>query len=96
MEKDIDEIIKMFRKKGKNIPEPDKKFFEDKEKLSTYVPLMTEPFRQGIIGPFHEAQLFVKPWGFKLSDISSVSLHLDFEHKKIKFCFLLLLEIFLI
>lgn len=70
VEKDIDEIIKMFRKRGKNLPEPDKKIFEDKEKLSMYVALMIEPFRQGIMGPFHEAQLFVKPWDFKLSDIS--------------------------
>jgi pimeloyl-ACP methyl ester carboxylesterase len=70
VEKDIDEIIKMFRKRGKNLPEPDKRIFEDKEKLSMYVLLMIEPFRQGIMGPFHEAQLFVKPWNFKLSDIS--------------------------
>ncbi|MFW9822033.1 MAG: alpha/beta hydrolase [Candidatus Thorarchaeota archaeon] len=69
LEKDINDIIKMFRKRGKNIPEPDKKFFEDKLKLSVYVPLMREPFRQGVIGPFHEAQLFVKSWGFKLGDI---------------------------
>ncbi|MHA2284101.1 MAG: alpha/beta hydrolase [Promethearchaeota archaeon] len=70
VKKDIDEIIKMFRKKGKNLPEPDKRFFEDKEKLSIYIPLMVEPFRQGIMGPFHEAQLFVKSWGFKLNNIS--------------------------
>jgi pimeloyl-ACP methyl ester carboxylesterase len=70
VERDIDEIIKMFRKRGKNLPEPDRKFFEEKEMLSMYVPLMIEPFRQGIMGPFHEAQLFVKPWGFKLGDIS--------------------------
>ncbi|MHA2035066.1 MAG: alpha/beta hydrolase [Promethearchaeota archaeon] len=68
--KEIDELIKMFQKKGKNLPESDKKFFEDKEKLGIYVPLMIEPFRQGIMGPFHEAQLFVKPWGFNLSDLS--------------------------
>jgi pimeloyl-ACP methyl ester carboxylesterase len=70
VKKDLDGLIKMFQKRGKNLPEPDKKIFEDKEKLSMYVPLMTEPFRQGIIGPFHEAQLFVKPWDFELSDIS--------------------------
>lgn len=70
VEKDIDAVIKSFRKRGKNLPEPDKKFFEDKEKLIIYLPLMTEPFRQGIMGPFHEAQLFVKPWDFKLSEIS--------------------------
>jgi pimeloyl-ACP methyl ester carboxylesterase len=70
VEKDIDEIIKWFRKRGKDLPAPDKKFFEEKEMLSVYVPLMIEPFRQGIMGPFHEAQLFVKPWDFKLRDIS--------------------------
>ncbi len=70
VEKNIDDIIRLFRKRGKNLPEPDKKFFEDKKKLSMYVPLMMEPFRQGVNGPFHEAQLFVKPWDFKLSDIS--------------------------
>jgi len=70
LEKDIDELMKMFRKRGKNLPEPDRKFFEDKEKLSMYIPLMTEPFRQGIMGPFHEALLFVKPWEFRLNEIS--------------------------
>ena len=70
LEKNIDEISKMFQKKSKKLPEPDKKIFEDKEKLSMYVPLMTEPFRQGIMGPFHEAKLFVKPWEFRLNDIS--------------------------
>ncbi len=70
VKKDIEKIIKMFRKRGKNLPEPDKKFFEDREKLSMYLPLMTEPFRQGIMGPFHEAQLFVKPWEFRLNEIS--------------------------
>ena len=70
VEKDIDAILKKFRKKNKNLPEPDKKIFEDKEKLRMYVSLMTEPFRQGIMGPFHEAQLYVTPWNFKLTDIS--------------------------
>ncbi|MBY8985478.1 MAG: alpha/beta hydrolase [Candidatus Lokiarchaeota archaeon] len=70
VEKDIEVILKKFRKRGKNLPEPDKKIFEDKEKLRMYVSLMTEPFRQGIMGPFHEAQLYVKPWNFKLTDIS--------------------------
>ena len=31
---------------------------------------MTEPFRQGIIGPFHEAKLLAGSWNFKLNDIS--------------------------
>ena len=31
---------------------------------------MTEPFRQGINGPFHEAKLLARSWDFNLSDIS--------------------------
>ncbi len=68
--KSIEEIMIKFQKKSKDLPEPDKKIMENKEKLSIYVELMTEPFRQGIAGPYHESILFVKPWGFNLEDIS--------------------------
>lgn len=69
-DKDIEDIIKLFQKRGKNLPDPDRRFFEDKEKLNMFVPLMTEPFRQGINGPFHEAKLLARSWDFNLNDIS--------------------------
>jgi pimeloyl-ACP methyl ester carboxylesterase len=69
-EKTIEEVLIKFQKKSKKLPEPDRKIMEDKEKLGIYVNLMTEPFRQGIDGPYHESILFVKPWGFNLEDIS--------------------------
>ncbi|MHA2007882.1 MAG: alpha/beta hydrolase [Promethearchaeota archaeon] len=68
--KNLEDTVKLFQKKGKNLPEPDKRFFEDKEKLSLYIPLMTEPFRQGIRGVFHEAKLLSESWDFNLNDIS--------------------------
>ncbi len=69
--KDVEDIQKKFLKRGTNLPAPDKKFFEDKEKFSLYLELMGEPFRQGIMGPYHEAILFAHPWGFDLKDITS-------------------------
>ena len=68
--KDVEDIQKKFLKRGVNLPAPDKKFFEDKEKFSLYLELMGEPFRQGIMGPYHEAILFAHPWGFDLKDIT--------------------------
>jgi len=69
--KNIEKKKKKFLKRGKDLPAPDKKFFEDTEKLSLYLELMSEPFRQGIMGPYHEAILFARPWGFDLEEISS-------------------------
>jgi pimeloyl-ACP methyl ester carboxylesterase len=68
--KDIEDIKKKFLKKGEDLPAPDREFFENTEKLSLYLELMSEPFRQGIMGPYHEAILFASPWGFDLEDIS--------------------------
>ncbi len=68
--KDIEDVRKTFLKRGKDLPAPDRKFFEDTEKLSLYLELMGEPFRQGFMGPYHEAILFASPWGFDLADIS--------------------------
>ena len=68
--KDIEDVRKTFLKRGKNLPAPDRKFFEDTEKLSLYLELIGEPFRQGFMGPYHEAILFASPWGFDLKDIS--------------------------
>ncbi|KKK44806.1 hypothetical protein LCGC14_0870270 [marine sediment metagenome] len=69
-EESVEEVLKKFQKRSNSLPEPDKIILQDKEKLSIYIPLMMEPFRQGIMGPFHEAKLFVKPWGFNLNEIS--------------------------
>jgi len=43
--KDIEDVKKKFLKRGEDLPSPDKKFFEDTEKLSLYLELMSEPFR---------------------------------------------------
>jgi pimeloyl-ACP methyl ester carboxylesterase len=68
--KNIEDVKKTFLKRGRDLPEPDKKFFEDTEKFALYLELMEEPFRQGIIGPYHEAILFANPWGFELTEIA--------------------------
>lgn len=69
--KTIEEIAKTFQKRQGDLPEPDKKLFEDTEKLSLFVELMSEPLRQGINGIVHEAKLFANYWGFDLREISS-------------------------
>lgn len=68
--KDRDSLIKIFHKRAKDLPEPDRKIFEDQEKILLYLKLMTEPFCQGYQGPFHEAKLLGNPWGFDLKEIS--------------------------
>ena len=69
-QKPIEEVSKKLLKRGKNLPEPDRKYFEDTDNCSLYLELMGESLRQGIAGPSHESILFASPWGFELKDIS--------------------------
>jgi len=70
-QKPIEEVKKKLLKRGKNLPEPDRKYFEDTDNCSLYLELMGESLRQGITGPSHESILFASPWGFELKDISN-------------------------
>ncbi len=69
--KSIEDLLKTFRKKSKDLPEPDRLIMEDKDQIPLSVQLMTDALRKGINGPYHEALLFAKPWGFSLKEISS-------------------------
>ena len=66
----IEEVKKKLLKRGKNLPEADKKFFEDTDNCYLYMELMGESLRQGIAGPRHESILLASPWGFELGEIS--------------------------
>lgn len=67
---DIEAVKQKLLKRGKNLPEADKKYFEDTDNCSLYLELMEDSLRQGISGPSHESILFASPWGFELKDIS--------------------------
>ncbi|MFW9828599.1 MAG: alpha/beta hydrolase [Candidatus Thorarchaeota archaeon] len=64
------ELEKIFQKRSKNLPEPDKKIMVDPNKISLYVELMAEPFRNGVNGVVHDIKLLSKDWGFSLRDIA--------------------------
>lgn len=68
--KPIEEVKKKLLKRGKNLLEPDKRFFEDTDNCSLYLELMGDSLRQGIAGPSRDSLLFANPWGFELKDIS--------------------------
>lgn len=42
----------------------------DPERIPMFLELMSEPFRQGSKGPYHEGKLFARDWGFELEEIS--------------------------
>jgi pimeloyl-ACP methyl ester carboxylesterase len=65
----LKELEKIFHKRSKNLPEPDKKIMLDPNKIPLYVELMAEPFRNGIDGVVQDIKLLSKDWGFDLKDI---------------------------
>ncbi|MFX0098729.1 MAG: alpha/beta hydrolase [Candidatus Hodarchaeota archaeon] len=67
--KDEETLYKLFKKKADKLPEPDRKIITARERTSLNMELMSEAFRQGINGPFHDAKLFGNDWGFKLEEI---------------------------
>lgn len=68
--KDKEALEKLFEKRTKNLPDPDKKITRDPERIPLFLELMSEPFRQGSKGPYHEGKLFARDWGFNLEDLS--------------------------
>ncbi len=69
--KDKESLEKLFEKRSKDLPEPDRKIMGDPEKIPLFLELMSEPFRQGSKGPYHEGKIFARDWGFNLEDISA-------------------------
>jgi pimeloyl-ACP methyl ester carboxylesterase len=60
---------KLIAKQGKQLPEPDKKIYEDPAFQEPFVFYIKDILQQGSKGPFLDGKLLVKPWNFKLEDI---------------------------
>ena len=69
-QKNIKEVQKKLLKRGKNLPEPDRKYFDNIDNCSISLELMGASLHQGIVGPSHESVIFARPWGFELEDIT--------------------------
>ncbi|MFX1418924.1 MAG: hypothetical protein ACFE9N_08405, partial [Promethearchaeota archaeon] len=70
-EKTPEQLKKEFQKRSKNLPAPDKKIMVDPNKITLYIDLMAELFRQGINGVIHDIKLLSSDWGFNLNEIPS-------------------------
>ncbi len=66
-----EELEKIFQKRSKKLPEPDKKIMVDPDKIPLFVELMAESFRQGVNGVTHDIKILSSDWGFNLKDIPS-------------------------
>jgi len=51
--------------------EPDRQLLDQPELAASFIDGMREAFRNSINGANHEAALYVRPWGFRLQDISA-------------------------
>lgn len=66
---DPDKFLKMVKQ---GMPRPDKILAEQRPvAIHQFSAAAVESHRQGIAGDFTEWQLYVRPWGFQLSEISS-------------------------
>lgn len=68
--KDDEEILKMFKKMAKDLPDPDKNILTNPKYTRFAFEMMYEAFRGGINGIVNEVKLFANDWGFNLQDIS--------------------------
>ena len=68
--KDIESVYKLLLKNLDDFPEPDQKLFRDPYLGKIFAEENFEAFRQGSKWVAYEGKLYVKPWGFKLEDIS--------------------------
>jgi pimeloyl-ACP methyl ester carboxylesterase len=68
--KDSEKIKKSFLSRMEIFPESDRKWMNNPEVLSLFAKELSEAFRQGSKGPYHEFVVYNKPWGFNLEDIS--------------------------
>jgi pimeloyl-ACP methyl ester carboxylesterase len=57
-------------KQGKNLPEPDKKVYENSAFQEFMIFHLKDILQQESKGPLLDGKLFTKPWNFKLKDIS--------------------------
>ena len=69
-------IEEIFSKFWRGLPEVDRNAIGDSKLGKLYVAQLLNAFRQGSRGASYDAQLYVKPWGFKLEDISFDNVHL--------------------
>lgn len=69
--KDLESVKEMFRKRSEDLNDPDREIMGDPERVSLWLELMSEPFRQGVKGLTHQGRLISKPWGFDLAEVSS-------------------------
>lgn len=52
------------------LPEPDREIvLSDPEFQKGFIGMVREAFRQGTLGPYHEAYLTVTEWGFRIQDV---------------------------
>ncbi|TFG22716.1 MAG: hypothetical protein EU533_03935 [Promethearchaeota archaeon] len=68
--KDVESIKTMLLKMSKDLPEPDKKLYQDPEMKKPFARELLEAFKQGTKGLIHDGKIYAKPWGFSLEDIS--------------------------
>ena len=68
--KDLTKAKKSMKKVVKNLPEADKKVFEDPQIRSLMIKATSESFRQGSKGAYQEGKIYARSWGFNLEDIS--------------------------
>jgi pimeloyl-ACP methyl ester carboxylesterase len=61
---------KNYERLNQMLPEPDKKIISDLKVKERMICKTVEAFRQGSKGPAHDFELFAKPWGFNLNEIS--------------------------
>lgn len=58
-----------------SVPESDQKIFTDQSAKDVLLPAMSEAYRSGADGAGWDAYMLVRPWGFRLEDIS-ITVHI--------------------
>ena len=67
---DPDNAKEFMSKVFKSMAEPDRIFGENPELLEIFITEFKEAFRSGPNGVAYDTQIYLKPWGFKLNEIS--------------------------
>ena len=70
-EKKAFEDQKSMEEFAQNLPEPDRKLFQDPQILDIFIEETKEAFRSGLDGVILEEKIYVRLWGFVLKDIPS-------------------------
>jgi pimeloyl-ACP methyl ester carboxylesterase len=61
--------FQMIRGMMKRLPEADRAVLEDPYIKNMFINITLEAFKNGVVGPAQEMQLFFKPWGFDLAQV---------------------------